>query len=75
MEHLCTCVQIESLEADKDISNEQLTTMKAKLDEYKEPNEDDVINNLKSMESDSDNDGRIVLYMATGDICNAVLIV
>ena len=49
--------------------------MKAKLDEYKEPNEDDVINNLKSMESDSDNDGRIVLYMASGDICNAVLIV
>lgn len=50
---------MESLEADKDISNEQLTTMKAKLDQYKEPNEDDVISNLKSMESDSENEGTL----------------
>lgn len=54
-------VQIESLEADKDISSQQLSTMKAKLDQYKEPNEDDVISNLKSMESDSENDGKVLV--------------
>ncbi|XP_045166348.2 sarcolemmal membrane-associated protein-like isoform X3 [Mercenaria mercenaria] len=46
--------KIEGLQADQDISNEQLTTMKARLDQFKDTNEDDHINNMKALDSDSE---------------------
>ncbi|WAR25741.1 SLMAP-like protein [Mya arenaria] len=49
--------KIESLEADKDISNKQLSVMKSKLSVVSDDqNEDDIKNNLKSLESGSEID-------------------
>lgn len=45
---------MESLQVDQDISNEQITEMRAKLDQYIDTNEDDHINNMKAMDSDSE---------------------
>ncbi|KAL4226414.1 hypothetical protein ACF0H5_014397 [Mactra antiquata] len=46
--------KVESLQVDQDISNEQLTEMKARLDQYIDTNEDDHINNMKALDSDSE---------------------
>jgi len=58
--------QIESLEADKDISNKQLSVMKSRLGvSTDDQNEDDLKNNLKSLDSDSENDGTLYSKLRT----------
>ena len=46
--------QVESLQANADIATEQLTTMKARLEKFKDVNEDENENNMKMVESDQE---------------------
>ena len=59
--------QVESLQVNADITTEQFNTIKAKLDKFKDVNEDENENNLKILDSDqeklvnSDNEGQFPL--------------
>ena len=50
----CYIFQVESLQANADIASEQLTTMKARLEKFKDVNEDENENNMKMVESDQE---------------------
>ena len=56
-------VQVECLQVDNDISKNQLSNMKSRLEQYNDTNEDDHVNNMKMLDSDqeksvdSDNEG------------------
>ena len=68
----CSIFQVESLQANADIASEQLTTMKARLEKFKDVNEDENENNMKMVESDqeksneSDSEGMI---LCTSVVC------
>ena len=55
--------QVESLQVNADITTEQFNTIRAKLDKFKDVNEDENDNNLKILDTDqeklvnSDNEG------------------
>ncbi|XP_052283993.1 sarcolemmal membrane-associated protein-like isoform X3 [Dreissena polymorpha] len=48
--------KIQSLEAKNELSTEQLSEIQSKIDRYNDQNEDNNIHNMKSLESDSEND-------------------
>lgn len=59
--------QVLSLQANADVTTEQTNTMKAKLEKFKDVNEDENENNMKMVESEqekvdieSGNEGRII---------------